>query len=59
MFILSFLLIFVIILTGVIVQILLGSTTYELVVSAICSLLISMFLIHDAQVRYNNKYICI
>ncbi|KAL4149710.1 hypothetical protein QTP88_003587 [Uroleucon formosanum] len=43
------LLIFTIFLSGVLVQIILGSTTYELVVSSISSLLFSMFLVHDAQ----------
>jgi len=43
------LLIFVIFSTGVLVQILLGSTTYELILSTISSLLISVFIIRDAQ----------
>ncbi|XP_060839124.1 protein lifeguard 4-like [Rhopalosiphum padi] len=35
--------------SGILVQIILGSTTYELVLSSISSLLFSMFLVHDAQ----------
>ncbi|XP_015372238.1 PREDICTED: protein lifeguard 4-like isoform X3 [Diuraphis noxia] len=43
------LLVFTIFLSGVLVQIILGSTTYELLFSSISSLLFSMFLVHDAQ----------
>lgn len=52
----SILLIFVIFSTGILVQILLGSTTYELILSSISSLLISVFLIRDAQVTTVNVY---
>ncbi|XP_025424760.1 protein lifeguard 4-like isoform X2 [Sipha flava] len=43
------LLILSILLAGVLIQILLGSTTYELMYSIIGSFFFSMFLIHDAQ----------
>lgn len=49
------LLVFTIFLSGVLVQIILGSTTYELVFSSISSLLFSMFLVHDAQVNNYKK----
>jgi len=46
--------------SGVLVQIILGSATYELVFSSISSLLFSMFLVHDAQVKNYKKilYYC-
>lgn len=55
----SILLVCVIFSTGLLVQILLGSTTFELILSTISSLLFSMFLIHDAQVWHKQIYILI